>query len=605
MRSWHAVPEPIAKVPYSVFLEQIEADNVQKVSIVGGEISGGLFEALTWPPAVEPETAVGDSRARRQPPARDYLRFSTTFPKALGDPRLLPLLQEHAVEVSVQPPPSPWASAVLINMLPLLLLVGFFWWMGRRASNQQGSIFGGFTRTRARHHLQESSRVTFNDVAGCDTAKNQLAEEVDFLRRPEKYHAIGARIPRGLLLIGPPGTGKTLLGRAVAGEAEVPFFRISGSEFVEMFVGVGAGRVRDLFKQAKEAAPSIVFIDELDAVGRRRGTGIGNINDEREQTLNQLLVEMDGFDERQEVIVLAATNRPDVLDPALLRPGRFDRQVTVLLPDRVGRKAILQVHCRPLSMSEEVNFDTLAGATTGMSGADLGNLCNEAALTAARAERKEVVQIDFENALDKLRLGDEQKLFLSDEQKRIVAWHEAGHALVAWMSPLTDPVFKVTIVPHGQALGVTEQLPGEDRYNYSEPYLLAQITVALAGRTAEEIVFGEATTGAENDLREATRLARRMVTRWGMGKLGLTAYDISDENPFLGYELAQGRSYSDTTAARIDQEVSNLLEASHEVANTTLKENRSSLDRLATALLSNEVIEQTELETILGRRPAS
>jgi cell division protease FtsH len=370
-----------------------------------------------------------------------------------------------------------------------------------------------------------------------------------------------------------------------------------------MFVGVGASRVRDLFKQAKDTAPSIVFIDELDAVGRRRGTGVGNVNDEREQTLNQLLVEMDGFDERQEVIVLAATNRPDVLDPALLRPGRFDRQVTVPLPDRVGRKAILAVHCRPLRLAEDVDLETLAGATTGMSGADLGNLCNEAALLAARSGAERVAQAHFDAALDKLRLGDERKLFMSADQKRVVAWHEAGHALVAWQSPQADPVLKVTIVPHGRALGVTEQLPGEDRYNYAEPYLRTRITVALAGRSAEEIVFGEATTGAENDLQEATRLARRMVTRWGMGKLGLTAYDSGDENPFLGYELAQGRAYSDATAARIDEEVSDLLEQRHQVARKILTAAREALDRLAEALLDHEVVAQEELERILGPRP--
>ena len=397
-------------------------------------------------------------------------------------------------------------------------------------------------------------------VAGAGEAKSDLKEVVDFLRHPLKYHDLGARIPRGILLVGPPGTGKTLMARAVAGEAHAPFFSLSASEFVEMFVGVGASRVRDLFQQAKADAPAIIFIDELDAVGRRRGAGIGTTNDEREQTLNQLLVEMDGFDDRHEVIVLAATNRPDVLDPALLRPGRFDRRVTVDLPDRQGREAILCIHCRNLHLAPDVELDILARTTTGMSGADLANLCNEAALVAARHGHSQIDMSDFEEALDKALLGDVRPVLLDAHERRVVAYHEAGHALVAWLNRAADPVHKITIIPHGRALGVTEQLPSADRYNYDHAYLLARLDVMLGGRVAEALAVGDVTTGAENDLVQATRLARRMITRWGMGGLGPVAFQADEEHPFLGYELTQGRDYSEATAARIDEELQRLLE---------------------------------------------
>jgi cell division protease FtsH len=392
------------------------------------------------------------------------------------------------------------------------------------------------------------------------------------------------------------------MARAVAGEADVPFFNLSASEFVEMFVGVGASRVRDLFEQAKASAPAIVFIDEMDAVGRRRGAGLGTVNDEREQTLNQLLVEMDGFDERHEVIILAATNRPDVLDPALLRPGRCDRQVTITLPDRRGREGILRIHTRTLRLYPDVDLALLARTTTGFSGADLANLCNEAALLAARNNREQVTMADFEEAVDKVLLGGVRPLFLDAHERRIIAYHESGHALVAWFTPDADPVHKVTIIPRGQALGVTEQLPGEDHYNYAREYLLARLAVMLGGRTAEELVLGDITTGAEKDLVEATRLARRMVTRWGMGNVGLVAFQADEEQPFLGYELAQGRDYSEYTAARIDQDVQRLLEECHETARRLLTDARDKLDNLAQALLREEVIDREELVQILGPR---
>jgi cell division protease FtsH len=395
------------------------------------------------------------------------------------------------------------------------------------------------------------------------------------------------------------------MARAVAGEAGVPFLSLSASEFVQMFVGVGASRVRDLFAQAKQVAPAIVFIDELDAVGRRRGAGVGTVNDEREQTLNQLLVEMDGFDERHEIIVLAATNRPDVLDPALLRPGRFDRQVSVELPDRRGREAILRIHTKHLPLSQEVDLGTLARSTTGFSGADLANLCNEAALSAAKHSHGQVTAADFEEALDKVMLGSVRSVLLDAHDQRVVAYHEAGHALVAWRLPEADPVRRVTIVPHGRALGVTEQLPGEDRYNYSREYLLARLAVLLGGRTAEELVIGDVTTGAENDLVEATHLARRMVTRWGMGSLGPMAFQADEQQPFLGYSLAQGRDYSEDTAARIDQDVRKILEERQELVRRLLSDSRDKLDRLVQKLLQEETVAEDVLLPILGPRPES
>jgi cell division protease FtsH len=504
--------------------------------------------------------------------------------------------------MDVAPPPSPWLEIVLSNGLPLLLLVLVMVWMGRQAAQSQSGIFS-FGRSQARRYTADHPGVTFDDVAGADEAKAELQEVVDFLRYPQKYHEIGARIPRGVLLVGPPGTGKTLMARAVAGEAGVPFFDISGSEFVEMFVGVGASRVRDLFERAKAAAPAIVFIDEMDAVGRRRGAGLGTVNDEREQTLNQLLVEMDGFDERHEVIILAATNRPDVLDPALLRPGRFDREVTVNLPDRQGREGILRIHTRGLPLAHDVDVSLLARSTTGLSGADLANLVNEAALVAARYDHRQISMADFEEALDKVLLGGVRALLLDDHERRVVAYHEAGHALVAWLTPAADPVHKITIIPHGRALGVTEQVPGEDHYNYHRAYLLARLAVMLGGRTAEEIALGDVTTGAENDLVEATRLARRMVTRWGMGSLGLVAFQADEEQPFLGYELAQGRDYSEATAARIDQDVQSLLEEQHEAVYRLLSDTRDQLDHLVEALLKEETIDQDTLTHILGPRP--
>ena len=594
---------PEITIPYSIFLTQVRSGNVARIQITGVNITGSLVKPLRWPESDSQSSSPSAPKSNSPPsaPAVSSDQFLTSYPAAIGDPNLLPLLEEHKVVVEVVNPATPWAIELLSNWGPTLLLIGFFWWMGMKASQNQAGLFG-IGRTKARRYNEDQPKVTFNDVAGADEAKSDLQEEVDFLRNPAKYHNVGARIPRGVLLVGPPGTGKTLLARAVAGEAGVPFFSLSASEFVEMFVGVGASRVRDLFTQAKATSPAIVFIDELDAVGRRRGAGIGRGNDEREQTLNQLLVEMDGFDARQEVIILAATNRPDVLDPALLRPGRFDRHVTVGLPDRKGREGILRIHTRNLRLSTDIDWSLLARRTTGFSGADLANLCNEAALVAARHDRSEIRMSDFGEAQDKILLGGARPSLVDPQDRRIVAYHESGHALVAWLTPAADPVQKVTIVPHGRALGVTEQLPSDDRYNYSATYLMARLAVMLGGRTAEEIAIGDITSGAENDLIEATSLARRMVVRWGMGNLGLVAFKSDDHQPFLGYELSQGREYSEATAAKIDQEIQRLLDVRHREVHDLLQRERAKLDSLVAALLHEETIGAEALAEILGPR---
>ena len=587
-------------IPYSSFVNQVKEDHVKSVSINGSSIKGE-FTAPQLLVNLVPEITPAPGATPVPTETVTYTTFTTNFPDVVGDTSLMPLLNTHNVEVSVTPPASPILSIVLSYGLPILLMVAFLVIIGRQASRGQESIFS-FGRSKARRFVEDKNKVTFKDVAGVDEAKRELQEVVDFLRNPQKYHKLGARIPRGVLLVGPPGTGKTLLGRAVAGEAEVPFYNISASEFVEMFVGVGASRVRTLFEQAKETAPAIVFIDELDAVGRRRGAGIGTVNDEREQTLNQLLVEMDGFEVGHEIIILAATNRPDVLDPALLRPGRFDRQVNVPLPDRRGREGILQIHARPLHLASDVDLNLLARTTIGLSGADLANLCNEAALVAASKNHEQVFKADFADAIDRIILGEARPLLMNEKDRLVVAYHESGHALVAWLTPNTDPVYKITIIPHGRALGVTEQMPEEDRYNYSKEELLARVRVMLGGRSAEEIACGDITTGAESDLVEATRLVRRMVTRWGMGSMGLQAFDADEQQPFLGYELTQGRDYSEQTAAMIDRDIQNILNQCHEEVKDLLDREHNKLDALVEALCGEETIEHDQLEKILGPR---
>ena len=604
---WPQISHDIA-IPYSAFVDQVQSGNVTNVQIDGAQINGtfqkGLPASDLIPPdqlATPPATPQSASTSQTDTNPEIYTSFTTTFPETVGDPSLLKLLEANHVVVEVQSSSGSFLSNLLLGALPFILLLLLWGWMGRKALQSQGGILN-FSRSKARRYSEERPQVTFEDVAGVEEAKKELSEVVEFLRHPQKYHELGARIPRGVLLSGPPGTGKTLLARAVAGEANAPFYSMSASEFVEMFVGVGASRVRDLFEQAKANAPSIIFVDELDAVGRRRGAGVGAVNDEREQTLNQLLVEMDGFDDRHEVIMIAATNRPDVLDPALLRPGRFDRQITVTLPDRRGREGILKIHSRALRLAPDVNLGLVARSTTGFSGADLANLCNEAALIAARTGHVQITMVDFEEAMDRIILGATRSTILNDHDRKVVAYHEAGHAVTAWLLPHADPVHKVTIIPRGRALGVTEQLPGEDQFNYSREYLMARIGVMLGGRTAEELAIGDITTGAENDLVEATRLARRMITRWGMGDLGLMALASDEEQPFLGYELAQGHDYSEETSARIDHDIQKLLDQQHEMVKNLLTNSRDKLDQLVDSLLHEETIDQSSLVKILGPR---
>jgi cell division protease FtsH len=492
---------------------------------------------------------------------------------------------------------------ILLNAAPLILLVGFCLFLMRQmqAGGNKALSFG---KSRARLLSAQQKKATFKDVAGTDEAKEELQEIIEFLKDPQKFQKLGGRIPKGVLLVGPPGTGKTLLARAIAGEANVPFFSISGSDFVEMFVGVGASRVRDLFEQGKKNAPCIIFIDEIDAVGRHRGAGLGGGHDEREQTLNALLVEMDGFESNEGVILIAATNRPDVLDPALLRPGRFDRRVVVARPDVKGREEILRVHTRKVPLADDVQLSIIARGTPGFSGADLANLVNEAALWAARQNRKFVMQVDFEMSKDKVMMGVERRsMILSDEEKKNTAYHEAGHALVAAMTPGADPVHKVTIIPRGMALGLTMQLPEDDKHTYTREYLEAMLAVLMGGRSAEEIFLGHITTGAGNDIERATDLARNMVCEWGMSELGPLAYGKKDEAIFLGREITQHRDYSEDTAIQIDKEVKRIVNGGYENAKRLLSNNRETLERIAQALLEREVIDANEVKMLMEGRP--
>ncbi len=493
-----------------------------------------------------------------------------------------------------------WMVLFLTSWFPIILFVGF-WIFLMRQMQAGGNRALSFGRSRARLTTNQQKKVTFKDVAGVDEAKEELQEIVEFLKEPQKFQKLGGRIPKGVLLVGPPGTGKTLLARAIAGEANVPFFSISGSDFVEMFVGVGASRVRDLFEQGKKHAPCIIFIDEIDAVGRHRGAGLGGGHDEREQTLNQLLVEMDGFESNEGVILIAATNRPDVLDPALLRPGRFDRQVVVNLPDIRGREGILMVHTRRIPLKDSVDLAVLARGTPGFSGAQLANMVNEAALIAARHNRKAVAMVDFEEAKDKVLMGKERRsMIMSEKEKRNTAYHEAGHALVAYMLPEADPLHKVTIIPRGRALGVTMQLPEEDKYNYTREYMDNRIAILLGGRIAEEIFLDSCTTGASDDLERVTELARKMVCEWGMSReMGPLTYGRKEEQIFLGRDITTHQNYSEDTAIKIDQEVKRMVLSAYEKAKAELEANREALVRLAEALLQYETLDSSEIETIL------
>ncbi|HSQ90842.1 MAG TPA: ATP-dependent zinc metalloprotease FtsH [Nitrospiraceae bacterium] len=563
--------EPEEEVIFSEFMTKLDKGEIERVIIKSSHISAIL---------------------------KDKTRIRTY---SVEYPELVQLLRDKGVQIEAKPPEeSPWYITFLVTWGPFVLFLGL-WFFLMRQMQMGGNKALSFGKSRARLLTEERKKVLFSDVAGIDEAKDEVLEIIEFLKDPRKFQKLGGRIPKGVLIVGPPGTGKTLLAKAIAGEAAVPFFSISGSDFVEMFVGVGASRVRDLFEQGKKHAPCIIFIDEIDAVGRLRGAGLGGGHDEREQTLNQLLVEMDGFDTTEGVILVAATNRPDVLDPALLRPGRFDRQVVVNRPDLRGRTEILKVHAKKVPIATNVDLEKIARGTPGFSGADLENLVNEAALWAARLSKKEVEIIDFEMAKDKVLMGAERKsLILSDEEKRTTAYHEAGHALIAKLIPGTDPVHKVTIIPRGRALGVTMQLPTDDRHGYSKVYLYNQLAILMGGRVAEELVLKDMTTGAGNDLERATDLARKMVCEWGMSeKMGPLTFGKHNEQVFLGRELGSQRDFSEQIAMEIDEEVKRLVMENYERAKRLLTENMASLKRLAEALLEKEVLDGSDIDHII------
>ncbi len=560
------------KIIYSDFIEMVEKGDVKEVEIQGQKVTG--------------EDSKGES-------------FETVI--RVEDPELLKLLHEKGVRTNVVlPEQANWYMNVLVSWFPLVLLLGIWIFFMRQMQSGGGKALS-FGKSKARLMGDKKNQTTFKDVAGVDEAKEELHEIIEFLKEPQKFSKLGGKIPKGVLLVGPPGTGKTLLARAIAGEANVPFFSISGSDFVEMFVGVGASRVRDLFEQGKKNSPCIIFIDEIDAVGRHRGAGLGGGHDEREQTLNQLLVEMDGFENNDGVILIAATNRPDVLDPALLRPGRFDRQVIVTRPDIKGREGILKVHTSQVPLDDDVILKTIARGTPGFTGADLANLVNEAALLAARGEKKVVTMIDFEDAKDKVLMGVERRsMVITEKEKRSTAYHEAGHALVAYLLPGTDPLHKVTIIPRGRALGVTMQLPEEDKHTYPKKYLINNLAIMMGGRVAEEICLGEMTTGAGNDIERATEMARKMVCEWGMSeKMGPLTYGTKEEQIFLGRDFNTQKNFSDETAKLIDLEVKALVMGGYNTAEKLLTKNRDALERVSMALLEYETLDLKEITKII------
>jgi cell division protease FtsH len=557
-------------ISYSEFLSMVENENVVQVTIQGDHITG--------------ESAQGP--------------FKTYAPK---DPELIKLLRQKGVQIVAKPEEDTSWFQVFLSWVPMLLLIGV-WIFFMRQMQVGGGKALSFGKSKARLMSETQEKVTFEDVAGIDEAKDELQEIIEFLRDPKRFTRLGGRIPKGVLLVGSPGTGKTLLARAIAGEAGVPFFSISGSDFVEMFVGVGASRVRDLFVQGKKNAPCIIFIDEIDAVGRHRGAGLGGGHDEREQTLNQLLVEMDGFESNEGVILISATNRPDVLDPALMRPGRFDRQVVVPVPDIKGREGILKVHSRKTIVGETVDMHVLARGTPGFTGADLENMVNEAALMAARRGKEHVEMIDFEDAKDKVMMGTERKtMIISEEEKRTTAYHEGGHALAAKLLPGADPIHKVTIIPRGRALGLTQQLPMDEKHTYSKDYLLNNISILMGGRAAEMLVLGIQTTGAGNDIERASEMARKMVCEYGMSEnLGPLTFGKKDEQIFLGREISQHRDYSEETAQKIDEEVRSIVTGAYDRTSTLIRDNLETLHRLAGSLLEHETLDSKQLDAIIS-----
>jgi len=565
---------PRGEIVFSDFLKKVESGEVREVTLKGNNVSGRLSDGSS------------------------FRTFTADYPD------LVKSLKDRGVKIDVKPPDTNSWLAIVLQWVPMLLFIGV-WIFFMRQMQGGGAKALSFGKARARLISEKQNKVTFQDVAGVDEAKEELREIIEFLKDPPKFQKLGGKIPKGVLLVGPPGTGKTLLAKAIAGEANVPFFSISGSDFVEMFVGVGASRVRDLFEQGKKHAPCIIFMDEIDAVGRHRGAGLGGGHDEREQTLNQLLVEMDGFETNEGVILIAATNRPDVLDPALLRPGRFDRQVVVARPDVKGREEILKVHSRRIPLAPKVDLKVLARGTPGFSGADLANLVNEAALLAARQDKKVVEMIDFENAKDKVLMGVERRsMIISETEKKTIAYHEAGHALVADLLPGADPLHKVTIIPRGRALGLTQQLPADDKYNYSRDYLVNRITILLGGRAAEEIVFQQQTTGAGDDLEKATDMARKMVCEWGMSdRMGPLTFGKGEEHIFLGREVARPKDFSEETAVLIDSEIKRIVVECATRARHMIESNLEKLHALARALLERESLDGEEIARILRVPP--
>ncbi len=581
-------------IPYSQFKHKVRQGEVAEITLQGRQLTGKFKSDESR-----------DSGQNGPPPAPR--QFETVVP-SVEDPKLMNLLEEQDVTINVKSTKQSWFVNLLIAILPWVLIIGVFFYFSKRFQERMGGPGGGpgggifgFGKSKAKQFEKSMSDVQFDDVAGLENTKKELQEIIGFLKDPERYRSLGGKLPKGVLLIGPPGTGKTLIARAVAGEADVPFFSISGSEFIEMFVGVGASRVRDMFDRAKKESPAIIFIDEIDSIGRVRGTGVGGGHDEREQTLNQILNEMDGFSPQESVVVMAATNRPDVLDPALTRPGRFDRQVSLELPQKNARIAILKVHTKNVATGDDVNLETVANRTVGFSGAELQNLVNEAALLAARKEKDKVEAEDFDQARDKILMGIEREDLINEEEKEVIAYHESGHALMSKLLPGADPLEKVTIIPRGRALGATEQIPEEDRFNLTRNYLLDRITVMLGGRAAEKVQFSDTTTGAGDDLQKTTQIARRMVTQWGMSeKVGSVAFQYGSSHPFLGRELGSQKDFSEETARIIDEEVRGLIAECEKKAMDTLEAHKRQLDALARALLDRETLNKEEVETLLN-----
>ncbi len=579
----------LSPINYSQFIEQLNAGNIKSVSLKKERVTGEL----------EKEASVLLAGEKEPAPVK---YFTTLLPSFQGE-GLLSLLKEKNVSISIEPVEQGLLWQLLLGVLPWALIIGFWVLMMKKSQQIQGGPGGLFTFGASKAKLYDTKKksVTFKDVAGMNTVKMELRETIEFLKDPSRFEKIGAKVPKGVLLIGPPGTGKTLFARATAGEAAVPFYSISASEFIEMFVGVGASRVRDMFKKAKDTQPSIIFIDELDAVGRTRGAGLGGGNDEREQTLNQLLSELDGFNAHEKVIVMAATNRPDVLDPALLRPGRFDRHIVIDRPGWKERKAILEIHVRGKKLAADVDFETLARGTPGMTGADLENLANEAALVALRKNKETIDMRDFAEAEDNILMGAVKEATISDTEKRITAYHEAGHTLTAWELPGADPIYKVSIIPRGMAMGVTQLLPVEDRHYYPRAYLMNRLSINLAGRVAEKIVFNDVSSGAQNDLKEATSLAEKMVAQWGMSdKVGPVNLGRGEEHPFLGRELSLPKRYSEEMAWLMDQEIQKIIIAAEAKATEILSGKRHTLDALAEALMKEETLERADVERIIS-----